>query len=147
MRENKFRAWDKKGKKMFIVRELRFFKTGELDVVIVDYSNYGDEIVRALNDVDLIQYTGLKDKSGKEIWEGDIVKCKLSSTQRYKGIIQFKAGHFFIHAFWYSFKPIGRWDLEKRKLCGKSSTNLSIDCEMQIIGNIYENPEILNHVA
>lgn len=135
MREIKFRFWDKIDKK-FITWPENVYIAG--DGKIYTYAN----IEANLEEKDLIpiQYTDLKDKNGKEIYEGDVVKCKLSSTQRYKGTIQFKTGHFFIHAFWYSFKPIGRWDLEKRKLCGKSSTNLNIDCEMQIIGNIYENP-------
>lgn len=90
------------------------------------------------------EYIGLRDKNGKKIYEEDIVQCKISSIQRFRGTIEYGEGHFFIQAFWYSFKPSGRWDLQKAPLSGKSNTKLSIQNEIEkVIGNIYENPELL----
>lgn len=75
-----------------------------------------------LNEVELMQYTGLKDKNGVEIYEGDIVR-HATDEGVYK--IIFEDGGFYVkNLFEYDFQTINEYPLE-------------------VIGNIYENPELL----
>jgi len=64
------------------------------------------------------QYTGLKDKNGGEIFEGDVLKATDGSLR----VVEFVNGAFY--PFW--------------------SRDEFIDCLCEVIGNIYENPELLN---
>ena len=118
MREIKFRVWDKINKDMFNVESINFQERR----VYKDTVSY-----RKFEDIDLMQYTGLKDKNNKEIYEGDIL-FESFGERNYK--VVFKNGSFrteFEGYFdEYSFDLI----------------DVVLDlCE--IIGNIYENPELM----
>ena len=67
-----------------------------------------------------LQYTGLKDKDGREIYEGDITK----DIEGGIGVVEFKATSF-------------------RAVDGLGWDNLAYPDECGVIGNIYENPELL----
>lgn len=134
MREIKFRAWDK-GTRLITCESDGFVHTGRfcvrLDGRIYDTNlpgkNWGEEIV-------LMQYTGLKDKNGVEIYEGDIVKVDGDYEKMFEvsGVneIKFYCGSFMVGDY---IKPLTYF-------VRAEDTSKSF---MEIIGNIWENPELL----
>lgn len=127
MRDIKFRAWDKRSNKM-----LNNIITLHLDIKKVENADTTWNWYK--NEVDLMQYTGLKDKTNKEIYEGDVL-MQYDGTKRvvgfkhgsfvYTNIPKLNQAHNTFSMFWTEF--------ENR-----------ISEEWEIIGNIYENPELLN---
>jgi len=88
--------------------------------------NGGDEDDGIINPSIFMQYTGLKDKNGKEIYEGDIV---MDGVDRY--IVEFREGGFNLAGIEDFTHDIYIW--------------LRIG-SIEIIGNIYENPELLSNL-
>lgn len=93
------------------------------------------------------QYTGLKDKNGKEIWEGDIVTGKEypfieEEKQNYVGIVVFYED---VAQFGYRYKCVNK---NKRGISNginnEFQANDDLICEdLEVIGNIYENSNLL----
>ena len=141
MRELKFRAWDKITKKYYVVSTLEYADNGELcevwlaDILVTE----PNDACRNPKDVVLEQYTGLKDKNGKEIYEGDIVE------QFVCGVHQFKGKSCGRRTIWQV-----RWNKEEccfelHYLYGSlfGDSMMSKGEEYVVIGNIHENPELL----
>lgn len=118
----KFRAWDKEYEEMYLVDEINFY-CGEFESI-------GDGItfLRGADKVELMQSTGLKDKNGKEVFVGDIIKCTRGCP------------HEVYLEKEYGGKYIGGMPAVYLKglLEGYAWTEAE-----EVLGNIYENPELL----
>jgi uncharacterized phage protein (TIGR01671 family) len=121
MRDFKFRAWDKQYKQMVTVTMILF------DSEEIDYKGNNGE-PKSIEHFILMQYTGLKDKHGKEIYEGDIIQL-VNSNFKYK--VVFEDGCFCC----YHLVALNgaKWGLLYRFEELKDR-----DFEIEIIGNFYE---------
>ena len=128
-RKIKYRAWLKEEKKMVNVETIDFTDKSmqylEKNEIIDAY------LLRRIifDDVELMQYTGIKDKNGKEIYEGDIVLIDKTNIL-HKTVVKFKHGAFiadiigdndYIYLFHFGFNKD----------------------DFEVVGNIYENHKLL----
>ena len=128
-REIKFRAWDKESKQM-VYRDLETF------------AKFGCPLIpmqEAIENGKIMQYTNLKDSKGVEIYEGDIVKFPvLGEVKNRIGFIRYvnENGAFIIFdsCAWEDFNLLAQH---------KKAHTMSQSYAYKIIGNIYENPELL----
>jgi uncharacterized phage protein (TIGR01671 family) len=129
MRPIKFRAWHK-----IQEEELEMRKVIAIDWVNykVDVESHGDfeYITYELEDTVLMQFTGLLDKNGKEIYEGDVMRYKARHYE-FNGEVVFRDGG-------YALKRNG----QTYELCAGAIQSCDV---MEVIGNIYENKELLNN--
>ncbi len=136
MREIKFRAVI--DNKIYEVVEIGFNADGIVDVSIIDEFNgdWTDKVEKyPLSVVKLMQYTGLKDKNRKEIYEGDIVKRIYFMNRIHIFTVEFSD----INAKFYLRQTEA--DKTKNGYMGGIDNQEIRNCE--IIGNIYENPELI----
>lgn len=127
MRELKFRAWDKSVEHLYEVQTLidggdaigRYVLNGEMCYIHL----CADEII-------VEQYTGLKDKNGKEIYDGDIVGFKWRTKRLYVVTYRKYDASFILEN--------DEWE---------ETIHLSLDKDdFEVFGNIHENPELLEVV-
>jgi uncharacterized phage protein (TIGR01671 family) len=146
MREIRFRAWDSKDKKLRMVEEISFLSTHDdyenegglpysVQVDATDKADPNHFITLAPDRFILQQFTGLHDKNGKGIYEGDIYQ-QIGSTAI--GIVEWstvRAG-FLVDCRWNKNRA-GK--VERRA----DSFETPLHNDGKIIGNVYENPELL----
>lgn len=122
----KFRAWHKTWEEMGKVKRIRFDDDGNATTVLFIGKVLG--VNAKIDEFDLMQSTGLFDKNGKEIFEGDIIKCTRGCP------------HEVYLEKEYGGKYIGGMPAVYLKglLEGYAWTGSE-----EILGNIYENPELL----
>ncbi len=125
MRDVKYKVWDVKNNE-FIDKLTALYQNGTLVIYNPLTSSYFEPIQE---DYDVIFYTGLKDKNGKEIYEGDIMIYPDEPKPRNIYQIIFDGGCFVANCRVGSyFKYMREFILDT----------------IEIIGNIYENKELLN---
>ena len=119
MREIKFRVWDKENKKMMKVSSLSLENK---EIAVRENGTY--HFFRMQN-LELMQYTGLKDKNGKEIYEGDIVILN-DAEEENRCIVKYKYGSYIL-------------------VDGDLREDLSnVEAKfLEVVGNIYENKNLL----
>lgn len=128
MREIKFRAFVKNLKWLLPVITIDFDE--ENCFVEVDYTGEGDYADYNFNEIELMQYVGLKDKNGKEIYEGDIIK--LGTEERF-----YVAWHDYKQEFTFRGYGGGYYPNTYR------GATRDDEYGWEVIGNIYENKELL----
>lgn len=119
MRELKFRAWYEKSKSMYTPACIRNGKSTDLN-----YDDYSE------NDDPVMQYTGIKDMNGVEVFQGDILNLyNVFKTPMRMGVVKF---------------DIGR----SQNVIYYKDSNCSFDINafehIEVVGNIFENPDMMN---
>lgn len=134
-REIKFRVWDKYEKQMYPIssidydifsQEIRIIAVGHKNGMCTAYNKNHNSEKCDITALELMQYTGLHDKNGKEIYEGDIVKIKYRDEDIGKVIYEYNG--FSIDV------------TNMNKNYGRVSF---VNNFIEVIGNIYDNPELL----
>lgn len=132
-REIKFRAWDSFNAEMLKPADYNG-KTKELSWFFAQF----EDRQKGGNEMKLMQFTGLKDKNGKEIYEGDIINLHQFLFDGFGEVERENKGEIGID--WYGV----------HLLTDKEETGCYLACayglheeSFEIIGNIYENPELI----
>ena len=131
MREIKFRACHKKLQKILEIDsiEMDIYKAGKIST-LTGYDK--DTWINNINieDIELLEYTGIKDVDGVEIYEGDIVEKEFMEPwieEKLIGTVEMIEGHWSVVN-------------DKKKIAEYLWDETDID---HVIGNIYENPNLL----
>ena len=129
MRKIKFRCWDKKRKVMRGVMDLKWFNKGGLRVNATEDEDNYEPLLLHFDEGILIQFTGLKDKKGKEIYEGDILDWCNECTI----LIKWAGTGFYYKVLTQKDKNVCAFDIRLHRS----------DESAKIIGNAYANPELI----
>jgi len=139
MREIKFRVWYKGESRMYLdIREINFQKKN----IRCEHIKYPEGAnIFSFNEIILMQFTGLKDKNGQEIFEGDIVSLlplRIGDPTVYAEI-KFEDGSFDMFGI---NRPVNTKQIRfVRELYVECLTN-----HVEVIGNRFENPELLEKI-
>lgn len=132
---SKFRAWHKTWEEMGRISFIRYKESGEIAHLSFRRNIYNGNIYGGLvklDEIELMQSTGLFDKNGKEVFVGDIIKCTRGCP--HEVYLEKEYGGSYIGGMPAIYL--------KGLLSGYAWTE-----DEEIIGNVYENPELLevNH--
>jgi len=140
-RERKYRVWDI-SHKTFLPTDVYALITsdfGAFGIMLKDWDNYKEGEYLYHNSQIQSDFTGLLDKNGKEIYEGDVLlwKCSKSGSKKEKlHTVSIEWGIGMAHSYSLTIYDNGeKWGTSK------SYWNAS---DREIIGNVYENQNLIN---
>ena len=127
----RFRAWHKTWEEIGKVKRIRFDDDGNVTTVLFYGKDFGTNT--KIDEIELMQSTGLFDKNGKDIFEGDIILWTYWDGFEDSGSakIIFDNGMFKL------------LDIYTEKEVRNNLFDCDENCDIYIQGNIYENPELL----
>lgn len=128
----KFRAWDKETQTMLDVPLIDFKK----NVLVGEHWEFGETIFINFDDIHLMQSTGLKDKNGKEIFEGDILKVANNDSSWFEVV---KYDHD--KAMFISKEVNLKYEVPETPLYDLFSPYLF---KVEVIGNIWEDGDLID---
>ncbi len=139
MREIKFRAWDKKSRQL---HHTGFFVTPSGSIKLIEY--YWDK----KPDLILMQYTGIFDKNGREIYEGDIIDWVGGDNIKHKyevkfGLWECLETEIVNHGCGYGWYADSHGTNKECPVDGFYPGDGKTIRECEVIGNIHENKELL----
>ncbi len=117
-------------------KELKFRTwSDEVHAMTIPYTGIEQVTKDIVSGYDIMQYTCLKDKTGKEIYEGDIIRARQPKgfsghVKTTVAVVEFKEGCFGYYEYYIDAEDCyfdSCWDVK----------------DIEVIGNIYENPELL----
>ena len=129
----KFRAWHRELGRMMLIKNM-WFQDDKVEELELNDTVMNDFITAYPDEIELMQSTGFKDKNGKEIFEGDIVRQvrtqPITENETITGVV------IMIEGAWLIMN-----DCEQLASYLWSETD-----ENEIIGNVYENTELLEAI-
>ena len=128
MKKIEFRAWLKREKQMVDIREINFVSEQ------ISFETKDDILFALFDEIELMQYVGIKDKNGKKIFEGDILNiCGFID----RDVVEYD--NYYVSYVLKSYDKNGEV-ICITPLIKYSSFNSP---KLEVIGNIYDNPELL----
>src|SRR5947209_10872794 len=127
MRELKFRAWQKHHKEMFEVAAISFVSAVSTGFVVKKASSGLNVETWALDEVELMQFTGIKDKAGKAVYEGDIVQCDAIGIQGFVTWVETGPGFYILNV--------------------EKTAAYVLHDDWEVVGNVWENSELVRLVG
>lgn len=133
----KFRAWNKKDKEMIVGFPLDALRQNRSFIDVSPYGNSGGGVIeiKEVKNIIVMQFTGLLDKNGKEIYEHDILMFEKKGKQVRKD-------------YWVvSWSEKGKWVMERlgtrQSLWSNDGAGGNHAKNHEVVGNIYENPNLI----